>query len=245
MFVCVDTSSHDDEQPNGDDNRDSGSDGDVSVWQSYAAEFDNIDDGITKEYEYVDPWGDEFPILAPATAAAQGPIREPNTRPSASAVYGRSIQPAWGLAQADTPYVPSLVSHLTTPANTTLATPTFSSDADPVSQQQSWEVIEKPQSSQLSRPPPPFEWPTAGGYLGPMPPSRNPGDGDVSRDSLRFVSEHPLQPQPLARAQRRGPFQDRKRQEDASRTRGLKACVRCRMQRIRVRKSNFPACSPF
>ncbi|KAH6627534.1 hypothetical protein F5144DRAFT_652459 [Chaetomium tenue] len=212
---------------------DSGSDGEVSVWQSSAAEFDNIDDGITKEYEYVDPWGDDFPILAPATAAAQGPARESNTRASASAVYGLSIQPAWSLAQADTQYVPSLVSHLTTPTNTTLATPTISSDADPVSQQQSWEVIEKPQSSQLSRPPPSFEWPTAGGYLGPMPQIRNPGDEDVSRDNLRFVSEHPLQPQPLARAQRRGPFQDRKRQEDASRTRGLKACVRCRMQRIR------------
>lgn len=240
MFVCVDTSSHDDEQPNGDDNRDSASDGDVSVWQSSATEFDNIDDGITKEYEYVDPWVDDFPILAPTTTAAQGPARESNTRTSASAIYGVSIQPAWSLTQTDMQYVPSLVSQLTSPASTTLATPAFSSDAGPVSQQQSWEVIEKPQPSQFSRPSPSFEWPTAGSYAGPMLPSRNPGDEGVSRDKLRFVSEHPLQPQPLTRVQRRGPFQDRKRQEDASRTRGLKACVRCRMQRIRVRKQHFP-----
>lgn len=232
MFVCVDTSSHDDEQPNGDDSRDSASDGEVSVWQSSAAEFDNIDNGITKGYEYVDPWGDDFPILAPIATPTQGPAIGPSTRTPASAVYGVSIQPAWNLAQADTQYVPSVISHLTTPSSTAPTT-TFSSDAAPVTQQQSWEIIEKPQS-QLVRPPPSLEWPMAGGYLGSTLPSRNPGDGDVSGDSLRFVSEHPLQPQPLPRAQRRGPFQDRKRQEDASRTRGLKACVRCRMQRIRV-----------
>lgn len=226
-----DTGSHDDEQPNGDDSRDSASDGEVSVWQSSAAEFDNIDNGITKGYEYVDPWGDDFPILAPIATPTQGPAIGPSTRTPASAVYGVSIQPAWNLAQADTQYVPSVISHLTTPSSTAPTT-TFSSDAAPVTQQQSWEIIEKPQS-QLVRPPPSLEWPMAGGYLGSTLPSRNPGDGDVSGDSLRFVSEHPLQPQPLPRAQRRGPFQDRKRQEDASRTRGLKACVRCRMQRIR------------
>jgi hypothetical protein len=204
MFVCVDTStSHNDEQPNGDDNTNNASDADVSSF------------------------------VPPTTAAARGPARESNTRSSASAVYGLSNRPTWSLAQPDTQYVPSLVSDLTTPS-TSLPTPPFSSDADPISQQQSWEVIERPQSSQqtqLSRPPQPFEWPRSG------------GDGDISGDSLRFVSEHPLQSQPLPRVQRREPFQDRKRQEDASMTRGLKACVRCRMQRIRVRKHYFPGTS--
>jgi hypothetical protein len=225
-----DTSSHDDEQPNDDDNRDSGSDGEISVWRSSAAEFNNIDDGITKEYEYVDPWGDDFPILAANTAATQGQAIESNTRTSAAALYGLSIQPPWSLAGADTPYVPSLVSHLTTPS-TTVTTPAFSSDTAPVTQQQSWEVIEKPQTSQL--PPPSFGWSTVGGYLGSTVPSPSPGNEDTSGDALRFVSMHPLQPQTSQRVQRRGPFQDRKRQEETSRTRGLKACVRCRMQRIR------------
>ncbi|KAK3296365.1 uncharacterized protein B0H64DRAFT_321485 [Chaetomium fimeti] len=225
-----DTSSHDDEQPNDDDNRDSGSDGEISVWRSSAAEFNNIDDGITKEYEYVDPWGDDFPILAANTAATQGQAIESNTRTSAAALYGLSIQPPWSLAGADTPYVPSLVSHFTTPS-TTVTTPAFSSDTAPVTQQQSWEVIEKPQTSQL--PPPSFGWSTVGGYLGSTVPSPSPGNEDTSGDALRFVSMHPLQPQTSQRVQRRGPFQDRKRQEETSRTRGLKACVRCRMQRIR------------
>ncbi|KAH6839427.1 hypothetical protein B0I37DRAFT_316278 [Chaetomium sp. MPI-CAGE-AT-0009] len=210
---------------------DSASDEDISVWQSSAAEFDNVDDGITREYEYVDPWAEDFSMIVPTTAATQGPAMEPNTRASASAIYGLSIQPAWSLAQADTPCVPSLMSDPTAPS-TTVATPAFSTDTAHVTQTQSWEIIEKPQRPQLPQPPPSFEWPTGGGFR-PVLPSHNAGDEEVSSDALRFVSVHPLQPQTPPRVQRRGPFQDRERQEETSRTRGLKACVRCRMQKIR------------
>jgi hypothetical protein len=226
-----DTSSHDDEQPSGDDTRDSASDEDISVWRSSAAEFDNVDDGITREYEYVDPWAEDFSILVPTIAATQGPATEPNTRASASAMYGLSIQPAWSLAEEDTPCVPSLMCDPIAPS-TTVATPAFSTDASHVTQPQSWEIIEKPQRPQLPQPPPSFGWPTGGGFR-PALPSRNAGDEEVSSDALRFVSVHPLQPQTPPRVQRRGPFQDRERQEETSRTRGLKACVRCRMQKIR------------
>jgi hypothetical protein len=242
----------DDEQPNDNDSRNSASETDIAAWHSSAAEFDNIDDDIAKEYENVDPWGEDFPVLSPATgpATAAAPVPAPgsNNQVAAALVYGQPVQPAWNFAQADLQYTPSLLGSLATPNTGVSTPPTFSNNAASTAQaphQQSWEIIDNPQPSQSSQlyqplqpfqPPQSFEWPTVGGYLGSMLPGRNSGGEDASGDALRFIPVNPLQPQPLARGQRRGPFQDRERQEETSRTRGLKACVRCRMQKIRVSK---------
>jgi hypothetical protein len=54
-------------------------------------------------------------------------------------------------------------------------------------------------------------------------------------DDLQIIPVDPLQRQTQARQQRRrGAYEDRGRQEDAGKTRELKACLRCRQQKIRV-----------
>ncbi|KAK0736477.1 hypothetical protein B0T21DRAFT_288897 [Apiosordaria backusii] len=50
---------------------------------------------------------------------------------------------------------------------------------------------------------------------------------------VRFVAVNPTEPSALSLPQKRGPFDDKSRQEAAGRTRGLKACIRCRMQKLR------------
>ncbi|KAK0620665.1 hypothetical protein B0T14DRAFT_431637 [Immersiella caudata] len=53
-------------------------------------------------------------------------------------------------------------------------------------------------------------------------------------DKFQIISVDPLQRQPQSRQQRRKAYDDRERQEDAGLTRGLTACIRCRMQKIKV-----------
>lgn len=66
-----------------------------------------------------------------------------------------------------------------------------------------------------------------------LSPSSSPRDGSLqwisSDSSSRESSSH--------QQQRRGPFQSQQLREETSNTRKLKACVRCRMQKIRVRIS--------
>lgn len=98
---------------------------------------------------------------------------------------------------------------------------------------QAWEAVENPEISGNSQNRP----------LNPPYPElvmpRNQTLASANRsatpDTLRFVAVDPLQLHALSQPQRRGTFQDRDRQEETSRTQGLRACVRCCMQKIRVR----------
>jgi len=220
------------------DTRDSGSEEDIIPWDTSAADFKNIDDDIADEYENVDPWGRDFPVLTPATTVTQ------TSASGSSTVYGQHVQPtSWSIAQPDIHHVPTVMGSLVA-SSTVLATSALFNDAASASQQQqSWEIIDSPEPPERSQPaqnPHPsdqlqsYGWPSVGGHVGSMISSRNPGGESLSNDAqLRFVPVHPLQPQAVSRVQRRGPFQDRDRQEETGRTRGLKACVRCRMQKIR------------
>jgi hypothetical protein len=60
-------------------------------------------------------------------------------------------------------------------------------------------------------------------------------------DSIQWVSADPSRKELLSqKPQRRGPFQDQQLREETSNTRKIKACMRCRMQKIRV---SFQICS--
>jgi len=232
----------DDELVDDNDTRDSGSEEEIIPWNSSAADFSNFYEDIANDYEHVNLWGHNLPVVAPATATTQASAGTSDTLTESSAVYGYPIQPAsWNLARPDLNYSSAVIGTLVA-SSTALATSAFLTDTAPTSQHKSWEIIEKPQSpqplqpsqtSQLSDEPHSQERRGVGGHPASMLPPRNSGDEHPSGDVLRFVSVHPLQPQAISRAQPRGPFQDRERQEETSRTRGLKACVRCRMQKIR------------
>ena len=232
----------DDGRPNDNDSRDSASEADAGPWHSSAAEFDGIDDDITREYENIAPWDEDFPILTPPGAPMQAPTpgSDMSAKAPASIAYGHQLQAAWDFPQAGGPYAtypsPSVMGSLSSSFGTDVPTPAFSGSAvftpaqpQPQPHPQSWELVENPltQHSQSSG------WPMAGNYGRPAQLHPKAGE-NASNDAIRFISVDPVQPQGLARPQRRGPFQDRERQEETSRTRGLKACVRCRMQKIRV-----------
>jgi hypothetical protein len=244
-LTCASADSTENDQADGPDTRDSASEGDITPWHSSAAEFDNIDDDIVREYENVDPWGDDFPILSPATAAIHGATTASNTNATPSLAPGHSLRSPWTFSQPDAQIFPhpspSAMPSLSV-FTTSVATPGFSDSTGFTAQPHSWELIENPQPSQPSQPSQqqlpgsqqPLSWLMAGTYGGASQPGPRPAGEDASGDALRFVPVDPLQPQALTRPQRRGPFQDRNLQEETSRTRGLKACVRCRMMKIRV-----------
>jgi hypothetical protein len=243
-LTCGFADSPSNDQADANDNRDSASEGDIAPWHSSAAEFDNIDDDIVREYENVNSWEDDFPILSPTAATTHGTTPAPNTKTTPSSAYGPSLQSPWTFSQPDAQYIPN-PSPSSMPFLSVFSTsvPTLGS-ADSTGftvQPQSWELIENPQPSQPPQPSrqlpvsqQPLGWQMTGGYGGAAQPTPRPAAEDASSEALRFIPVDPLQPQPLTRPQRRGPFQDRDRQEETSRTRGLKACVRCRMQKIRV-----------
>jgi hypothetical protein len=81
-----------------------------------------------------------------------------------------------------------------------------------------WSIVEVPQQNKSAE---------------KLSPSGSPRDSSYqwipSDSSSRESSSH--------RQQRRGPFQSQELREETSNTRKLKACVRCRMQKIRVRIS--------
>jgi len=249
------TDTPDNGQANDNDSRDSASEADITPWQSSGAEFRNIDDDIAREYETVPRWGEDFPVLSQATPPVQGAGSK--TGPMPSAVRGQDA--LWDFpTPLNVSYVPhealrtqqspSTVGTLTA-ASASVPTPGYSSSeggfVTPQQQQhQSWELVEMPQPPLPSQQAPPvtpraYDWATSVGFGIPAQPSASSGLADVSSDAIRFIPVDPVQPQALSRPQKRGPFQDRERQEETSRTRGLKACVRCRMQKIRVSASNW------
>ncbi|KAK5662535.1 hypothetical protein OQA88_8447 [Cercophora sp. LCS_1] len=61
-----------------------------------------------------------------------------------------------------------------------------------------------------------------------------PNAGSQSNEivPMTFVAVNPLEPSTGTR-QKRGPFQDNRLREETNKTRQLKACIRCRMQRVR------------
>lgn len=235
------------DQTSDNDNRDSPS-GDIEPWHSSAVDFDNIDDDIAREYENLDPWADDFALLVPASAPAHIPSASTDTHSVTPVASAYAIQsPPWShssLQSNHDAFLPSL-SPLASLAmfGTDATTPGFAGNTDftPQHQNQAWELIERPPTVQ-----PPQQGSAGQQAQGGFLQSRSTPVGEhVSRHGLRFVPVDPLEPQALSRPQRRGPFQDRERQEETSRTRGLKACVRCRMQRIRVRRlASYLICLP-
>ncbi|KAL1840399.1 hypothetical protein VTJ49DRAFT_525 [Mycothermus thermophilus] len=69
----------------------------------------------------------------------------------------------------------------------------------------------------------------------PRQNTRRSSEGGSRATDLQFVNIDPLQCRMGLAPRRRGAFQDRERQEETGRTRQLKACVRCQMQKIRCR----------
>jgi len=227
----------DEEQATENDKHDSSLDRDTALsWDSSAAEFDNIDNDIVKEFENIDPWARDFGPLSlvatqlPATGVATSAAFSSSSLPM---IHGHQIQQnLWSVTQAGIERVHPVMGNSFDHPSTDGAT--SDSINDPIfTGQQPWEIVEDFSSS----------WPLQS--LQPLNHGRfddgssvghnaSVGEGK-SNGALRFVPEHPLQPQTVSRVQRRGPFQDRDRQEETGRTRGLKACVRCRMQKIRVR----------
>jgi hypothetical protein len=248
IFLVIESDTRNNDQPEANDDRDSASEGDVAVWHSSAAEFDNIDDDVIREYENVGRWGEEFPIFSQtATAPMQVPTPGSNTQTATPVAYGYHTQSPWSFSQLATQYVP-----YTSPwigplgvIDTGASTPGVSGSPAFNLQQQSWELIEKSQQARHVQPPSqvpdgkqPFS-PMDRTPVGPPAyptPSNSSHDGVSNSDALHFVTVDPLQSRATSRPQRRGPFQDPERQEETGRTRGLKACVRCRMQKIRVRE---------
>ncbi|KXX82675.1 Cutinase transcription factor 1 beta [Madurella mycetomatis] len=216
--------------------KDSSPEGGVVPWHSTAEEFDKIDGDIARGYATADFWPDDFPFLAPEAAQALTPNANGTILASMALAY--PLQQAWNHPQKDMqrhqhPLGPRLP--IVTPSGTTGDTPitTLAGNATLDTLHQPWEIIEnpfKPVSRQLPVDQRCSEWATNGRVEEAKAPAAHKC---APTDALRFVSVDPLHPQALPRPQRRGPFEDRERQEQTSRTRGLKACVRCRMQKIR------------
>ncbi|KAK0721756.1 hypothetical protein B0T26DRAFT_700214 [Lasiosphaeria miniovina] len=94
----------------------------------------------------------------------------------------------------------------------------------------SWELVETavdPTALQTARNP--SEWTMI--QARPSHPQLPKSADTPAVEELQIISVNPNQSQP--RPQRRKAFGDRERQEETGQTRGLKACVRCRMQKIR------------
>jgi hypothetical protein len=236
-----------DTQNNASDNRDATSEDDIAPWQSSAAEFDNIDEDIIREYEHVNPWGDDFPILSPGTAPAQMPTPAATTKQTTPSAHGHQYQSQWGhptvgqYSLYSSPYTPSFQGAggpIHGFPGVTAVTP----------QTQAWEMVRNPSlgedqnahpqlSRHVSNVPQSYSWGMTSTPVTTPHSIVNRGPESAPSDGLHFVSIDPHQQPTSARPQRRGPYQDRERQEETSRTRGLKACVRCRMQKIRVRIS--------
>ncbi|KAK0642135.1 hypothetical protein B0T16DRAFT_421071 [Cercophora newfieldiana] len=190
---------------------------DVAEWQVSAAEFRDIDEDIPGSYDLdIRRFLEDMHTAHDhaLTRTASNGFVEPEGYPSAS--QGWPQQPT---QQFGTPH----------PA----APPPTSQDssARPLQSLLSWEVLDSAMVDQMS-----------------VQQTREAGDWAVieSRqlrqaaevrkvDTLQIIPVNPLQQQPQARPQRRKPYDDRERQEDASMTRNLTACIRCRMQKIKCR----------
>ena len=173
------------------------------------------------------PWTEDFSFLLspPSDLAA-------NTFASAPISHQGQLPPSWivptDLQRQLQPLNP-LAAFVIRAPNTILP-----GNTEPGSHQ-AWEVVKNPQISGNSQNSPlNSPHPELAMLRNQTPASTN---RSATPDALRFVPVDPLQPHALSWPQGRGPFQDRDRQEETSRTWGLKACVRCRMRKIRVRNS--------
>ena len=98
-----------------------------------------------------------------------------------------------------------------------------------------WERVGKPQFSDIQSSPPTSDsgWALIASNKAQNGIPRNPAN-NADTDSIQWVSVHSKGTKTLQKAVRRGPFLDPQLREETSNTRKLKACVRCRMQKIRV-----------
>jgi len=194
---------------------------DIAEWQMSAAEFNNIDEDITAEsYIELNHWLDDhfqgvpFPASDFGARTAVTGFVEPENSASGFRPWRQQPIQQFGTSR--------LVAPPPTPQDARLRP----------SQAMPWDIVEPSMTDQAA----PRQGRDQGDWtmIGQRPNSlqqlRQP-----PADELQIISVNPLQPPLQPRPQRRRPYEDRERQEDASRTRGLKACVRCRMQKIKVR----------
>jgi hypothetical protein len=194
---------------------------DIAEWQMSAAEFNNIDEDITAEsYIELNHWIDDHFQSVPFPASDFGAITtatgfiEPENSASGFRPWRQQPIQQFGTSRLVAP-PPKPQDASLGPSQALPRDIVESSMADQAAPRQGrnqgdWTMIgQRPNSLQQLRQPP--------------------------ADELQIISVNPLQPPLQSRPQRRRPYEDRERQEDASRTRGLKACVRCRMQKIKVR----------
>lgn len=73
----------------------------------------------------------------------------------------------------------------------------------------------------------------------PITPSAYSGSVEHGFELIPYVPNEAPKPSAVSRPQRRGGFRDQRLREETAETRRLKACVRCRMQKIRVSDLNI------
>jgi len=97
-----------------------------------------------------------------------------------------------------------------------------------------WERVDKPQFPDIQSSPPASDsgWSLIASNKAQNRITRNPAN-NRDTDSIHWVSVDSNGGKALQKAVRRGPFLDPQLREETSNTRKLKACVRCRMQKIR------------
>lgn len=198
--------------------RDSDGSDDVVEWTSSAAEFQRIDDSIPGQYSNLTFF---FEDRLPSNQGSHLPngiadsFVEFGLYPAVPRAWPQSAQHHSGTPQPAAP----------PPAPQELNARSF--------QPMSWENLD---SVMIDQDPAPHGDESAGwAVVGPRPPAhpraRAP-PGAQRAEELQIIPVDP-QRQQLVRQARRKPYEDRERQQDAGKTRGLKACVRCRMQKIR------------
>ncbi|KAK4446912.1 cutinase transcription factor 1 beta [Podospora aff. communis PSN243] len=210
---------HDDEVPASPSPRGSESSVDVGDWQIPASDFRGIDKDIPDTYYDVNQFLDDSNLAHDyrshhlITPSATGFVE-----PEFSIVSTSHAWPQHPTQQFGTP-------HPAAPP------PTPQDSSARPHPRGSWELLDTTMVDQVSiqQAPETGDWAVIG--------SRQLRQATEVRkvDKFQIISVDPLQRQPQSRQQRRKPYDDRERQEDAGLTRGLTACIRCRMQKIKCK----------
>jgi hypothetical protein len=196
---------------------------DVAEWQTRGAEFSEID-GDIDVYPNFNYWVED-PSAVGQPGVQGGLARAPATG-FVEPENHMSVPPTW-------PQQPTQQFGTPQPA---APPPTPQDPAINLSQAISWEILG---ATMVDQQPLQQSRETSGWTMIEARPSgqrqlQQQGTETRKGDDLQIISVDPLQRQTQARQQRRrGAYEDRGRQEDAGKTRELKACLRCRQQKIR------------
>lgn len=216
---------HDENPASSSEGSDRESSDDVVDWPTSPAEFRDIDEDIAVG-TYIDSthWLDDTfqEVFAPSQGLGARAVTTGFVEPESSASESRGWyqHPAWQFG------TPQLAAPPPTPQDVVTRPP----EALP------WEFVEAPMVDQPAPPQTrgPSDWMIIGASASNHRQSQQAMNAR-GRGELQIIPVDPQQPPSQSRPQRRRPYEDRERQEDAGKTRGLKACVRCRMQKIKVR----------